>query len=203
MIVALYARVSTEKQDELNQLPSLRERARRLGYLVHKEYTDTASGRDGNRPGWLALMEDAKNGRFDAVLVTKLDRVMRSVLHLEYCITELAKYRVYVDCSDLGALDPNTPVGMLAIHIIGAVAEWERGTISERTINALEEKKRQGVTLGRPKIRAVNVELAAKLKLAGHTRAEIAHKLGVRVYDLNNVRDEINAVVEELKKEVD
>lgn len=203
MIVALYARVSTDKQDELNQLPSLRERARRLGYRVYKEYTDVASGRDGNRPGWLALMADARAGNFDAVLVVKIDRVMRSVIHLENAITELAKYRVYVDCSDLGALDPTTPVGMFALHMVGAIAEWERATISERTITALEEKRRQGVILGRPKKRYVNVELAARLKLAGHTRAEIAQKLGVRVYDLNNCREEINAVYEELKKEVD
>ena len=56
MIVALYARVSTILQDELIQLPRLREVAAQRGYQIYKEYTDEASGKDGNRPGWKALI---------------------------------------------------------------------------------------------------------------------------------------------------
>lgn len=79
MIVAIYVRVSTRKQDETNQLPRLREIAKNRGFEVYHEYSDEASAKDANRPGWRGLMEDASKHRFDAILVTKLDRVMRSL----------------------------------------------------------------------------------------------------------------------------
>ncbi len=80
MLVALYARVSTKKQDETNQLPFLRNLSANRGYEVYNEYSDEASAKDVNRPGWKALMQDASEHKFDAILVTKLDRVMRSLV---------------------------------------------------------------------------------------------------------------------------
>lgn len=62
MKVALYARVSTVDQDERLQLPRLRQVAELRGYTVVGEYTDEASGRDANRPGWKALLSDARAG---------------------------------------------------------------------------------------------------------------------------------------------
>ena len=82
MKVAIYVRVSTRKQDETNQLPRLREIARNKGFEVFREYSDEASAKDTNRPGWKSLMQDAAEHRFDAVLVTKLNRVMRSLVQL-------------------------------------------------------------------------------------------------------------------------
>ena len=59
IIVALYARVSARKQDETDQLPRLNEAARNRGYMIYREYSDEASAKDANRPGWKDLMRDA------------------------------------------------------------------------------------------------------------------------------------------------
>ncbi len=64
MIVAIYVRVSTRKQDETNQLPRLREIAKNRGFEVFNEYSDETSAKDANRPGWKELMEDASKHRF-------------------------------------------------------------------------------------------------------------------------------------------
>ena len=64
MIVAIYVRVSTRKQDETNQLPRLREIAKNRGFEVVNEYSDETSAKDANRPGWKELMEDASKHRF-------------------------------------------------------------------------------------------------------------------------------------------
>ncbi len=56
MKVAIYVRVSTKKQDETNQLPRLREMAKNRGFEVYREYSDEASAKDANRPGWQDLI---------------------------------------------------------------------------------------------------------------------------------------------------
>ena len=151
MIVALYARVSTRDQDELMQLPRLREAANARGYEIYQEYTDEASGRDGNRPGWLALLSDAKAGRFDAVFVVKLDRVMRSLQIFLRELENFASMNVSIISLDYGDLSPRSASGKLTIQFLAAIAEWEREINSERTKEALAAKKAKGVVLGRPK----------------------------------------------------
>ncbi len=126
MIVAIYVRVSTRKQDETNQLPRLREIAKNRGFEVFNEYSDEASAKDANRPGWKELMEDASNHRFDAILVTKLDRVMRSLVQLNITMSNLQAYNVKLICADIGEIDCSTPMGKVQMQIIGAIAEWER-----------------------------------------------------------------------------
>ena len=130
MMVALYARVSTRKQDEAAQLPRLRAMAGSRGYEVYREYTDEASAKDANRPGWRALMQDASERRFDAVLVTKLDRVMRSLVQLNITMEDLQTYGVSLICADIGEIDLRSPMGKVQMQIIGAIAEWEREIIA-------------------------------------------------------------------------
>lgn len=89
MKVAIYVRVSTKKQNETNQLPHLREMAKNRGFEVFREYSDEVSARNANRPGWQDLMLDASNHLFDAILVTKLDRVMRSLFQLNITMDTL------------------------------------------------------------------------------------------------------------------
>lgn len=151
MIVALYARVSTPDQDELMQLPRLREAARSRGYEVYKEYTDEASGKDGNRPGWLALLSDARAGLFGAVFVVKLDRVMRSLQIFLRELEDFQSMNVGLISLDYGDLNPCSASGKLTIQFLAAIAEWEREINSERTKEALAQKRAKGIKLGRPK----------------------------------------------------
>ena len=176
--VALYARVSTQDQDETAQLPRLREAAAARGWEVAGEYTDEASGRDANRPGWSELKKDARRRRFSAVMVVKLDRMMRS---LKGFMTELEDFRalgVRVVSLDYGDLDPGDPTGQLVIRFMASLAEWEREIISERTKAALEAKKKSGVRLGRPSSELPMQKLAL-MRSEGMGWSEISRRTGI------------------------
>ena len=178
MRVVLYARVSTADQDERLQLPRLREAARDRGWDVVGEFTDEASGRDANRPGWAALKKDLRRIHADAVMVVKLDRMMRS---LKGFLTELEDFRamgVRLVSLDYGDLDPRDPTGQLVIRFMASLAEWEREIISERTKAALQAKRSAGVRLGRP-TRAIPMQRIVLMRSQGMSWSEISRETGV------------------------
>ncbi|KUE73387.1 hypothetical protein AUQ37_09015 [Candidatus Methanomethylophilus sp. 1R26] len=186
--VAIYARVSTEKQDEQLQIPTLTEYAQAHGWNVAKTYTDEASGRNENRPGWKALMADASEHRFDAILVTKLDRVMRSVPALDATVSNLDLWGVRLITLDLGEIDSTSPQGKLIMQVIGSIAEWEREIIAVRTREALAAKKAAGVRLGARPREDIDYRRAAELRSAGLSWRKIAAEIGVPVGTLVNCR---------------
>lgn len=179
MIVALYARVSTADQDELMQLPRLREVARSRGYEIYREYTDEASGKDGNRPGWRALMSDAKAGFFNAILVVKLDRVMRSLQIFLRELENFASMGIELVSLDYGNLNPSSASGKLTIQFLAAIAEWERAVNSERTREALAQKKAQGIKLGRPLSPDFPIRKIALLRSQGYSWNKIQRIVGI------------------------
>lgn len=78
MKVAIYTRVSTDKQDAANQLPQLREFAAKQGWQIVKEYSDAGeSGTKSDRAALLQMFEDASRKKFDLVLFWALDRLSR------------------------------------------------------------------------------------------------------------------------------
>lgn len=179
MIVAIYVRVSTRKQDETNQLPRLREIAKNRGFEVYHEYSDEASAKDANRPGWRGLMEDASKHRFDAILVTKLDRVMRSLVQLNITMSNLQTYNVKLICADIGEIDYSSPMGKVQMQIIGAIAEWEREIIIQRTKEGIEAKKAKGIKLGRKKRDDIPIETIVTLRIAGNSWKSISQDLHI------------------------
>ncbi len=161
MRVALYARVSTDEQDTAGQRIRLEDYARLMGWEVAGYYEDHACGADDSRPALDRLREDAGvrgNGiygrsKFDAVVVTKLDRVMRSLTNLEHLISDLDAVHVSLISIDQGintAADSKDPSRRLVRQIIGAVAEWERETIRQRVKEGMAKAKRLGTKSGRP-----------------------------------------------------
>lgn len=198
MRVALYARVSTEDQDELLQIPRLRSVAAFRGYDVIGVYTDSASGRDANRPGWRSLLSDARRGEFDAVLVVKLDRVMRSLRILLQELEDFASMNVQIISLDYGDLNPSSASGKLMIQFLGAIAEWEREINSERTKEALAAKKAQGVTLGRPK-KSIPIQKIALLRMQCRPWAEISELTGVPESTLRSRRKEIEELIHKIE----
>lgn len=190
MIVALYARVSTADQDESLQVPRLQDYAKRSGFEVFKLYTDEASGRNGNRPGWQALMSDARGHRFDAVIVTKLDRVMRNLIGFYELMQDFQARGIRLITLDYGVLDPSTAIGGLQVNLLAMLADWERAIISERTREALAAKKARGIALGRPKT-DVPISKVAQLRLKGVTWVEAARLTGVNRTTLMRHKDEI------------
>ena len=178
MRVGLYARVSTEDkgQDPEVQLTPMRELAAARGWAV-ADYVDLAPASDlRGRREWRRLLEDARLGRIDLVLVWKLDRFARSALDALQWLKQL-------DAAGVGLkiltqdIDTTSAAGRLVFTILAAVAEMERELIRERV---------KGKRLGRPpRARPVGehpmwpVVLAALE--AGHlNRSEAARKLRVR-----------------------
>lgn len=198
MRCAIYARVSTTKQDETLQIPRCEEFARRHEWEVVQIYQDAASGRDANRPGWKALESDLRRHEFDAIIVTKLDRIMRSLMQLLTIFETFQHYGVMIITLDQGILDLKSPNGRLQVQLLGMLAEWEKELISDRTKEALAQKKAQGIKLGRPAAK-LPIHTIALMRVAGNSWGEIANNLQIPPTTLKNHRREICREVEEIK----
>lgn len=151
MNVAIYVRVSTEDQNLNNQINQLQSYCSRLNYNIYKVYADKISGSIESRPAFNTLLEDSRKKLFDAVLTWKLDRLGRSVKHLISIVEEWKSKGIDIICYNQN-IDTTTPNGKLMFHIIGAFAEFERELISERTKAGLAQARKEGKTLGRPKL---------------------------------------------------
>ncbi len=201
--MAIYVRVSTRKQDETNQFPRLREIAKNRGFEIYREYSDEASAKDANHPGWKELMEDASNHKFDAILVTKLDRVMRSLVQLNITMSNLQTYNVKLICADIGEIDCSTPMGKVQMQIIGAIAEWEREIIVQRTKEGLEARKARGAKLGRKKRDDLPLDSIATLRASGCSWNVISRDLKIPKATLIRRKAEVEELIaKRSKKEV-
>ncbi len=138
MKVAIYTRVSTEDQNADKQEDICREACLRASHEVFKVYTDIISGSKESRPQFNKLLEDLRKYKFDAVMVTKLDRLGRSLKHLLNLLDEFNK-RGVAFIAATQQIDTSTSGGKLQMQIMGAFAEFERNIISERTKEGLRK----------------------------------------------------------------
>jgi DNA invertase Pin-like site-specific DNA recombinase len=153
--VALYVRTSTVHQTVENQLIELRQYVAARG-LTAVEYRDQISGTTDRRPGLDALMRDARRRKFRTVIVWSLDRAGRSLPHLVSLIDELQQLGIaFVSLKE--GLDLSTAAGKLQLHILAALASFERERLRERTIAGLQRARSEGKTLGRPRLHPVRI----------------------------------------------
>ena len=178
--IAIYARVSTNEQHPEMQLAEIREYASRRGWTVAGEYIDIGvSGSKESRPELNRMMKDAHARRFDAVVCWKLDRLGRSLKHLVTLIEDLAAYGVsFVSLRD--NLDLSTPAGRLMMHVIAAMAEFERELIKERVTAGIQAARRRGVRIGRPRT-YVSPDKVRELRESGTPWRRIAKTMGIGV----------------------
>jgi DNA invertase Pin-like site-specific DNA recombinase len=178
--VATYSRVSTSDQHCELQVHELREYASRRGWTVTGEYVDTGiSGAKASRPELDRLMHDASQRVFDVVLVYKLDRFGRSVRNCLDGISTLRSHGVrFLAVSQNIDTDENNPTARLMLHILAAVAEFERELIRERVASGVANARRQGKRLGRPR-RVFDRGRALELRQQGLSFPKIAQELGV------------------------
>lgn len=168
-----YARVSTDDQN----LDLQRDALRAAGCsVIHED--QGVSGRITARPGLDAALGQLCPG--DTLVVWRLDRLGRSMRHL----LAVAGYLEAGGCglaSLTEAIDTSSAGGRLVFHIMGALAEFERALISERTRAGLQARRRRGQRLGRaPKLAEADLAAARADLAAGiATRAGIASRLGV------------------------
>ena len=132
MKAAIYARVSTLDQEPENQLAELRRYVRARSWPEATEYVDKGvSGSKNRRPALDRLIQDAKRRGFDVLVVWRLDRLGRNLRHLVTLLDELQV--IGVSFVSLGeGIDCTTPAGRLQLHVLAALAEFERARIAER-----------------------------------------------------------------------
>jgi DNA invertase Pin-like site-specific DNA recombinase len=179
MKAAIYLRVSTLDQNPQSQLADLLGLARQRGWDVVETYTDHGiSGTKSRRPGLDKMMFDARQGRFDIVLVWASDRIARSVRHflevldeLQHCNVQFVSFRENIDTG--GAL------GRAITVIIGAIAELERSLIVERVRMGMRRARLEGRHIGRMPVDA-DVDALRRDRARGMSLREIAkaHRLG-------------------------
>ncbi len=153
MKIALYYRVSTEDQTNEPQRIELLEYCRRRGWTEIHEFSDVISGAKTARVGLEALMRGVRKGKYDAVLVAKLDRLVRSLPHLAQNVAELDANGVALVATSQGIdTTHQNPAGRLQMHVLMAVAEFEREIIRERTKAGLVAAIARGKKLGRRRL---------------------------------------------------
>ena len=159
MRAALYARVSTLDQEPENQLAELRRYVRARSWDAAVEYVDHGvSGAKDRRPALDRLIRDARRRRIDVLICWRLDRLGRNLKHLVILLDELQAVGVaFVSLGE--GIDCTTPAGKLQLHILAALAEFERARIAERVKAGLAQARRRGKRLGRPARRISKADL--------------------------------------------
>lgn len=148
-----YVRVSTDRQADLGvSLEAQEARIRAMATVRGGELAEVIidggeSAKDLKRPGVERLLALVNGGKVDAVIVAKLDRLTRSVKDL-CALLELFEKRKVALISVAESLDTSSAAGRLVITIMGAVSQWEREAIGERTRDALRHKRTQGRRVG-------------------------------------------------------
>lgn len=174
MRVVAYVRRSTRRQalSRAAQLRAIRRECEARGWRLAAVEQDTASGKSRKRrPGLARAVEACRRGDADAIVVARLDRLVRSIADFGLLIEE-ARDRGFAIVVLDHQLDTSTANGRLVGNILASVAAWEREIISERTRDALAES---------PRVRRVPPERRAealRLHAAGWSQRRIAAELG-------------------------
>ena len=166
--------IRTSKKDQNPQL----QRRDLLAAGCQKLFEEQISSREAQRPQLRAALEYVREG--DALVVWKLDRFGRSLQELIELVGDLKERGVeFVSLRE--SIDTTTPGGKLVFHVFGAVAEFERDLVLERTVAGLEAARARGRRGGRPRaLDESKARLARRLKAEGeHSVEEICSMLGV------------------------
>lgn len=169
-----YARVSTTGQSYEIQEQKLREAG------CEKVMAEKQSGKVADsRQELQKMLEFVREG--DTVMVTKLDRLARSVSDAVKIVEALETKRVDFVVLDNASIDTRTPQGKMVFHILAAVGEMERSLINERTAEGRHKAMQEGVKFGRKE--ALNDAEVRKLREEAKTfigsKAELGKKYGI------------------------
>jgi DNA invertase Pin-like site-specific DNA recombinase len=183
-----YARVSTHDQNATGQVDALTAAG------CSQIWMEVASGARAQRPVLDDLLAAAAAG--DTLIVTRLDRLGRSLPHLLGLVEELTSRAVGLR-SLAEQIDTTSATGRLVLHVFGALAEFERAINHERTMSGLAAARVRGRVGGRPRaLRGHRLEYARQLASAGIPASDIAEVLRVgrstvyRALDVNNKESE-------------
>jgi len=162
-----YARVSTADQDLQLQLEALQH----AGCREDQIFRDVASGARTARPGLEACIQALAPG--DTLVVWRLDRLGRSMVHLVTVIEELLRRQVGFRSLCDGAIDTTTASGELVFHLFSALAQFERRLIQERTRTGLAAARARGKQGGRQPLRPEDPRVRMAYTMYGDQRLTV------------------------------
>jgi DNA invertase Pin-like site-specific DNA recombinase len=177
-----YARVSTLDQSTEIQIAALKEAG------CEEIYSENMSGKNRNRPELKALLKSLRKN--DTLVTTKIDRLARSLSDLFKISDEIEKKEANLQILEQN-FDTGTATGKLIFSVLGALAEFERHLIVNRTTAGLERAKANGKKLGRKrKVKKEDERKMKKLWEAGESWNELAKTFGVSRQSIyNRVRE--------------
>ena len=176
-----YIRVSTEDQNYglEAQVRAIEAECGHKGWTLVGTYQDRLSGRSMARPGLSGALEAISRGEAEGIIVSKLDRLSRSILDFANLIAQAKKEGWNIVALDLG-VDMSTPAGEFLASVMSSISQWERRVIGERTKDGLAVAKANGVRLGRPPVVPLDVLEQIKLRRSeGATPTQIARELNI------------------------
>lgn len=180
-----YCRVSTKSQYE--SLGTQRELLAQKG--CNRFFDDIASGARASRPGLAEALKFARPG--DILMVTRLDRLGRSVLDTLRTVEKLDQQGIVVQALDTN-LDTSTPTGRLMLNLMATLAQYERDLLAERTKEGLAHARAQGRVGGRPRKLDEAQRSAALSSLgAGMSENEVARAFGVSRPTISRLKAEL------------
>jgi DNA invertase Pin-like site-specific DNA recombinase len=140
-------------------------------------YTDYLSSTKIRRPQLEQMLADARQGKFEVLLVWACDRLARSVRHFLEVLDELNHLGIeFVSFRE--QLDTGGPLGRAVVVIISVVAELERNLIVERVKAGMRRAKLEGQRIGRP-TRQVDVAALVRDRECGHSLSQLASRYGI------------------------
>ena len=185
---AIFVRVSKREQDYQRQLEDLRVVARSQSVQVVAEISEKISGVRTNqeRSGIQELLQWCRQGTIQKVLVCEVSRLGRSTVEVLQVVDELTRLSISIYVHNFGIEtlknDKRNPVAQFMFTLLAGFARLERETLRERILSGMEEARRQGKKIGRPK--GVNAENLAKARTApdrGLLVAEPVSLTGIRL----------------------
>lgn len=167
-----YARVSSLGQSLDTQIEKL------TAFGCEKVFQEKRSGATRQkREAVNAALEFCREG--DVLVITKLDRLARSMFDLQEITQTLDRKKVDFVVLDQN-IDTTTPSGRLTFHLLGAVAEFERDLIAERRNEGIEKAKAKGVKFGRAsKLTDTQIEELRAARRAGESRSVLQERFGI------------------------
>jgi DNA invertase Pin-like site-specific DNA recombinase len=186
MRVAIYCRVSTDKQELTQQEAACRRFCDYRAYEVAEVYQEIVSGAKTKRPIYQRLVDDLRNLKYDGVVVFRLDRLGRNARELALLVDELENKGVKV-FSVHESFDTSTALGRAMRELIYIFAQLEREQIGEATKQRLAALKAQGKRLGRKPASAAQVRRVKQLRAKGLSLREIAKNASISYGTVSNI----------------
>jgi len=175
--VAVYTRVSTNRQELEQQIAACVRYCEFKHLVVGRLFSDIMSGTKSARPQYQEMLREMRAGKYDGLVIFRLDRLGRNSRELIMLVDELETRGIAIYSLNEN-LDTTTPIGKAVRDILLILAQLERDQISEATKQRLQSLKNMGKKLGRKPVQ-VDADKLAGLASSGASVREVARALNV------------------------